>query len=156
MTVIHTHTHTQTVGILWTRDRNFARASDCKTRNINKGQTSILLVVFELLIPAREWPQTLHLPTLSRLDRSLCKIIRKKTFLTKVQGTFNEMLQVHAHFLYAVMFSFEFGYVCVCVCVCVFCVGVGGSFYVRLYICLCVCLSILHRVFWCAYCFHLT
>jgi len=58
MTRTHNHTHAHTVGLLWTNDRPDAEACACKTHNICQRQTSVLLAVFEPVIPASEGPQS--------------------------------------------------------------------------------------------------
>jgi len=55
----HTHTHTHAVEIHWSRNRLVAVVFTCATQNIHKGHTSMLLQVFRLLIPTREWLQSL-------------------------------------------------------------------------------------------------
>ena len=52
------HTHTHSVGLLWTRDRPDAETSTCTTHEIHKGQTLKPPAGFEPAIPASERTQT--------------------------------------------------------------------------------------------------
>jgi len=74
-TQTHTHTHTHTraraVEIHWKRSRLVAVVFTCATQNIHKGHTSMLLQVFRLLIPAREWLQSLLYRPRGQTDRPL-------------------------------------------------------------------------------------
>jgi hypothetical protein len=139
----HTHTHTHTLHRTPLDNGSVRRrVSTCTTQNIHKEHTSMLLAVFELLVPATEGPQNLHLRPCSQLDRPLWVIIRKKVFKFKVRRRFTEVLQVYGHSLYAVTFSFEL--VCVCLCVsCRCCVAVC----VCVCVCVCFCVSVLDTVF---------
>jgi hypothetical protein len=50
------HTHTHTVGLLWTRDRPLAQTCTCTTHNAYKRQISTPQPEFEPAIPASERP----------------------------------------------------------------------------------------------------
>jgi hypothetical protein len=52
------HTHTHTVGLLWTRDRTVAETATYTTHNIHKRQTSMSSAGYETIIPASDRPQT--------------------------------------------------------------------------------------------------
>jgi hypothetical protein len=52
------HTHTHTVGLLWTRDHPVAETSTCTTDNIYNRQTSMTAARYKPEIPASKRPQT--------------------------------------------------------------------------------------------------
>jgi hypothetical protein len=68
------HTHTHTVGLLWTRDRPLYLT----THNTHKRQTSMPLAGFEPAIPASERPQNYA------LDRAATKHYGKSDFSNTV------------------------------------------------------------------------
>ena len=57
-TCSHTHTHSHTVGLLWTRDRRDAEMSICTTHNTHKKTDIHTPPGFEPAMPASERPQT--------------------------------------------------------------------------------------------------
>ena len=64
ITLNDTHTHSHTLGLLWTSDQPVA-----ETDNIYKSKTSMLPTVFEPTIPASERPQTPRLKPRGHWDR---------------------------------------------------------------------------------------
>ena len=74
----HTHTHTHTIRRTpLNKESVRRRMSTWTTQNIHNGHTSMLLAVFKVLIPAKEWPQNLHVRPCSQLDRPLWAIVCK-------------------------------------------------------------------------------
>ena len=79
MLYLTTLTDTQSVGLLWTRDRPEARELNLTKHNTHKRETDMLLAGFEPAIPASERPQT------EALDRAATGIGTLMVMLKKRQ-----------------------------------------------------------------------